>query len=75
MTTTIEEILRLCPIKIAAASTFVQAAEQSCTFLSRPENTHKGSSSGHQANLNLLYWSKEGKAIQVFFQIPILVGF
>lgn len=35
-------------------------------FPFRPENTHKGSSFGHQANLNLLYWSKEGKEILVF---------
>jgi len=31
----------------------------------RPENTHKGSSFGHQANLNLLYWSKEEATVAV----------
>ena len=27
----------------------------------RPENTHKGASAGDQSDLNLLYWSSEGR--------------
>lgn len=30
-------------------------------FSNRPENTHKGVTGGYQADLNMVYWSKEGR--------------
>ena len=43
------------------SSTVMKAWCIFCHF--RPENTHKGITASYQLDLNLLYWSEEGKMI------------